>query len=62
MQDLNRNYMLEGIVEMDEAYLGASKGEKARGHGTERKIAVHVSKTEEDSPCPFDFSCFLTLQ
>ena len=29
--------MLEGIIEMDEAYLGAPKRGKKRGRGTERK-------------------------
>ena len=57
MQDRDQNYMLEGLVEMDEAYLGASKRGRKRGRGTERKkMAVAVSKTEND--CPL----FLRLQ
>ena len=31
-------YMLEGIIEMDEAYLGAPKRGKKRGRGTERNL------------------------
>ena len=57
MQDRDQNYMLEGLIEMDEAYLGAPKRGKKRGRGTERKkMAVAVSKTEND--CPL----FLRLQ
>lgn len=51
MKDRDQNYMLEGIIEMDEAYLGAPKRGKKRGRGTERKkMAVAVSKTEDDRP------------
>jgi hypothetical protein len=57
MKDRDQNYMLEGIIEMDEAYLGAPKRGKKRGRGTERKkMAVAVSKTENDRPL------FLRLQ
>lgn len=57
MQDRDQNYMLEGLIEMDEAYLGAPKRGKKRGRGTERKkMAVVISKTE--SNCPL----FLWLQ
>jgi len=57
MQERDQNYMLPGIIEMDEAYLGASKRGKKRGCGIERKkMAVAVSKTEDDHPL------FLRLQ
>lgn len=57
MHDRDQNYLLEGIIEMDEAYLGAPKRGKKRGRGTERKImAVAVSKDEKDRPM------FLRLQ
>jgi hypothetical protein len=43
MHDLDQNYLLEGVITMDEAYLGASKHGKKRGRGTERtKMAVAV--------------------
>ncbi len=45
MRDRNQHYLLDGIIEMDEAYLGASKHVKKRGRGTDRqKIAVMVLK------------------
>ena len=51
MKERDQNYLLEGIIEMDEAYLGAPKGGKKRGRGTERKkMAVAVSKDEKDRP------------
>ena len=57
MHDRDQNYLLEGIVEMDESYLGAPKHGKKRGRGTEReKMAVAVSKDAEDHPL------FLRLQ
>ena len=37
MRERDQHYMLEGIIEMDEAYLGAPKCGKKRGRGTERK-------------------------
>ena len=57
MHDRDQNYLLEGIIEMDEAYLGAPKHGKKRGRGTEReKMAVAVSKDKENHPL------FLRLQ
>ena len=51
MLDRDRNYLLEGVIEMDEAYLGAPKRGKKRGRGTERKkMAVAVSKDEKEHP------------
>ena len=57
MRERDHHYMLEGIIEMDEAYLGAPKCGKKRGRGTERKkMVVAVSKDEKDRPL------FLCLQ
>ena len=57
MRDRDQNYVLQGIIEMDEAYLGAPKHGKKRGRGTERgKMAVAVSKDEQNRPL------FLRLQ
>ena len=57
MRERDQNYMLEGIIEMDEAYLGAPRRGKKRGRGTERrKMAVAVSKDEKEHPL------FLRLQ
>ena len=51
MHDRDQNYMLEGIVEMDEAYLGAPTRGKKRGRGTDRqKMAVAISKDEKERP------------
>lgn len=51
MHDRDQNYLLEGIIEMDEAYLGAPKRGKKRGRGTDRqKMTVAVSKDEKDRP------------
>ena len=45
MQEHDQGYLLSGMIEMDEAYLGAPKSGKKRGRGTERaKMAVSVSK------------------
>lgn len=51
MHDRDQNYMLQGIIEMDEAYLGAPKHGKKRGRGTDRqKMAVAVSKDANEHP------------
>ena len=51
MGDRDQKYMLHGIIEMDEAYLGAPKQGKKRGRGTERKkMIVAVSKDQLDHP------------
>ena len=56
MSDRDKNYFLNGVIEMDETYLGAPKKGK-RGRGTERKkMSVAVSKDEMDRPL------FLRLQ
>ena len=57
MHEHAQNYLIEGIREMDESYMGATKHGKKRGRGTEReKMAVAVSKDAEDHPL------FLRLQ
>ena len=57
MHDRDQNYLLEGIIEMDEAYIGAPKRGKKRGRGTDRqKMAVAVSKDKKERPL------FLRLQ
>jgi len=51
MHDRDQNYLLEGIIEMDEAYLGAPKRGKKRGRGTDRqKMSVAVSKDKKERP------------
>ena len=51
MRERDQCYLLNGLVEMDEAYLGAPKRGKKRGRGTERgKMAVAVSKDEKGRP------------
>ena len=51
MHDRDQEYMLQGIIEMDEAYLGASKHGKKRGRGTARQeMAVAVSKDTNEHP------------
>ena len=51
MHERDQRYLLNGLVEMDEAYLGAPKRGKKRGRGTERgKMAVAVSKDEKGRP------------
>ena len=51
MRERDQRYLLKGLVEMDEAYLGAPKRGKKRGRGTERgKMAVAVSKDEKGHP------------
>ncbi len=51
MHDQDKNYMLQGSIEMDEANWGASKHGKKRGRGIERqKIAVAVSRDTNEHP------------
>ena len=51
MQEHDQGYLLSGMIEMDEAYLGAPKSGKKRGRGTERaKMAVAVSKDSLGRP------------
>jgi hypothetical protein len=51
MAERDSEYMLSGIVEMDDTHFGAlAKGSK-RGRGTEKAIVmVVVSKTESGKP------------
>ncbi|MEA4833091.1 MAG: IS1595 family transposase, partial [Oscillospiraceae bacterium] len=51
MSERNRNYMLSGIVEVDDTYYGSTKKGSKRGIGTDKiKIAVAVSKDENGKP------------
>lgn len=51
MQEHDHDYLLQDIIELDEAYLGAPKSGKKRGRSTEReKMAVAVSKDRENKP------------
>ena len=51
MRERDQRYLLKGLVEMDEAYLGAPRHGKKGGRGTERKkMAVAVSKDEKGRP------------
>lgn len=51
MRDRDQHYLLDGLIERDEVYLGASKSGKKRGRGTERqKMAVDVSKDANGRP------------
>ena len=57
MGDRDKKYMLHGIIEMDEAYLGGPKQGKMHGRSTERKkMIVAISKAR------FDHSLFLRLK
>lgn len=50
MSNREEKYMLDGIVELDDTYIGASSHEKKRGRGTTKaKVIVGVSKTAEGS-------------
>ena len=43
--DRDQHYLLDGIIEMDEAYLGASKHGKKRGRSTDqRKMPLWCQK------------------
>ena len=51
MRERDQRYLLKGLVEMDEAYLGAPKRGQKRGRGTERgKMAIAVSKDGKGRP------------
>lgn len=51
MQERDHDYLLQGIIEMDEAYLRAPQSGKRRGRGTEReKMVVAVSKETKNRP------------
>lgn len=51
MAERDSNYMLTGIVELDDTYLGKTKKGGKRGRGTTKtKIVVAVSKDEEGKP------------
>ena len=51
MAERDSEYMLSGIVELDDTYFGAPTEGGKRGRGTERtKVMVAVSKTENGKP------------
>lgn len=48
MKSRDDKYMLQGIVELDDTYVGTSTHGKKRGRGTEKaKVIVAVSQTED---------------
>lgn len=60
MRDRDQGYMLDGVIEMDESYLGAPKPGKKRGRGTERKkMVVAVSKAIKGNK---EYPLFIRLQ
>lgn len=51
MSERDNNYMLTGIVELDDTYFGKPKKGGKRGRGTTKtKVVVAVSKDEEGKP------------
>lgn len=51
MAERDSRYMLLGIVEMDDAFFGATKKGSKRGRGTAKtKVIVALSKDEDDKP------------
>ena len=51
MGQRNQDYVLSGIVELDDTYFGAPKSNGKRGRGTEKTSAlVAVSLTEQGRP------------
>lgn len=51
MREQDQRYLLKGLAEMDEAYLGVPWHGKKNGRGTERKkMSVAVSKDEKGRP------------
>lgn len=50
MKNRDDKYMLEGVVELDDTYVGTSTHGKKRGRGTEKsKVIVAVSKTVKNA-------------
>jgi|LSQX01.1.fsa_nt_gb transposase-like protein len=51
MKDRDAEYMLYGIVEVDDTYFGGSKGGGKRGRGAEKtKVLVAISKDKDNHP------------
>ena len=51
MAERDNGYMLKGIVELDDTYLGKAKKGGKRGRGTKKnKVVVAISKDEEGKP------------
>lgn len=52
MSERDSEYILSGIVEMDDTYFGAAEKGSKRGRGTKKTtVMVAVSKTEKGRPC-----------
>lgn len=52
MSNQNAQYLLSGIVEMDESFFGGTREGGKRGRGTEKTaVMVSVSLTEQGKPC-----------
>lgn len=52
MGQRDENYLLSGLLEMDEGYFGSKRSGGKRGRGTtQNKVVVAISKTEEKQ-CP----------
>jgi transposase-like protein len=51
MQNADEKYILEGIVEFDDAYFGGTKSGGKRGRGTSKsKVLIGLSKTSDGKP------------
>ncbi len=51
MSNRENKYVLDGIIELDDTYIGSSDHGKKRGRGTSKmKIMVAVSKTDNGAP------------
>lgn len=63
MENRENNYLLEGIVELDDTFVGApTKGGK-RGRGTNKmKIEVALSKTADGKPLYLKLKCLPNLK
>jgi len=46
--DRDQGYQLEGLVEVDEGYVGDAEGKEYKSHEAETKSAVAVEHQEED--------------
>ena len=56
MGERDKNYVLSGIIELDDAYFGAPKSNGKRGRGTDKTSALAaVSLTDEGHPRFFKY-------
>ena len=52
MGQRDKDYILSGVIELDDAYFGAPKSNGKRGRGTNKtSVLVAVSLTEQGHPC-----------